>query len=233
MTTPAPFCLGCRYSLAGLAKGKCPECGREFDSAQRDSVGPRTFPRIQQVAALRPPMWLIVAYGTITLLLFGLRSAPNGFHSDEATLDFVLWIGASVFVCAPIILIHGAAVIWLRLHRIRRGFCIRWLAFPLSLILCFWMGREGLFFRARWYFAQDEFTVLAATPPSTWKPGWIGTFHVISVQPNPDGTAILRLGFPDTYSDQPVQVRYKTHDGDDPPWQKDLGDSWWIWWDPF
>lgn len=31
------YCLGCRYWLAGLSAGKCPECGRDFDPGNPSS----------------------------------------------------------------------------------------------------------------------------------------------------------------------------------------------------
>ena len=34
-------CLGCRYDLTGNVSNRCPECGRAFDPADPETVGPR------------------------------------------------------------------------------------------------------------------------------------------------------------------------------------------------
>lgn len=35
-------CLDCEYPLTGLANNQCPECGRAFDPAVRETMGPHT-----------------------------------------------------------------------------------------------------------------------------------------------------------------------------------------------
>lgn len=60
------FCLGCRYSLAGLGAGACPECGRRFDpeDAATFSTSPRRSLKLVRWLVL-VALWPLLAHGMV------------------------------------------------------------------------------------------------------------------------------------------------------------------------
>jgi len=93
-------CLGCGYSLRGLPKPVCPECGREFDPADpatfKDTGKPRSLwrtgigsPEFWSLFAAPPPMWEIVVTAIMAAQAINLGSIPFG----NASLDITGLVG--------------------------------------------------------------------------------------------------------------------------------------------
>lgn len=80
----APVCLGCNYDLAGLANGKCPECGDEFTAAglyekelERRSVAEDRARRIARKAWNWSVILAIAVYFFGAGLEFPLVNSPS------------------------------------------------------------------------------------------------------------------------------------------------------------
>jgi hypothetical protein len=80
------FCLACRYSLAGLPDGPCPECGRVFSAADPSTWVATNPPRRHcllertgvAVAAMQPlPMLWIYAEFLVARLILGRWPVPS------------------------------------------------------------------------------------------------------------------------------------------------------------
>ncbi len=227
-------CQGCQYSLATLPAGKCPECGKQFDPDDPDSIGPKNLRVLRPLAGFAPPwvfIWFMVAPLAIILCV---ASPPDRYVADEWTVAlymFLPFVWVLVFLL-PLAL-HLIARGWMRLlGEPRPARQWRW-AVPLVAIVAFyWLHAEGAVFWCRWYFAQDGFAALAQAPASTWTPRRIGTFNIESVRIDPDGTAHCVLGFPDCYSDGHACVERGPGAPTFGPCDQDLGNGWFVVWDP-
>jgi rRNA maturation protein Nop10 len=230
-------CLRCRYSLAGLTAGPCPECGRVFDSADPKTYGPRDVQWAQRLLAFRPPWFALVLFAITTTAIFGVNCAPNAFIGEGGAMMIGLWTIASVGVYTMIglALLIAFAACWFRGSRSWPNW--RWLVPPVVLGLWWTAFGSGCAWNARWALARSEFAALAATPPSTWKTGWYGPLFVTEVQPRTDGTVRLQLGWPDCYGQGPVELFYEPAPGMLPPrgypGEAVLGDGWILRWGVF
>ncbi len=229
-------CLGCGYALVALGKGKCPECGREFDPLNTTSFGPQPIPFARRIVVFVPPWWAVIVYGLITSAVFGLQAAPIGLCSDVGAAIIAMWYGGSLLVMATLsvaILFAWALCRWRGVSGHPR---VRWLVLPAILFgwLVAWNG--GWIWHSRWYFAKDNFAALAAHPTSTWTTGWYGSYHVTHIHRYPDGTIGLHLGFPDWYSQGPAELQYSPGAPGAPhpfgPGDEDLGNGWFLCWNP-
>ncbi|MEO1129141.1 MAG: RING finger protein [Planctomycetota bacterium] len=84
------FCRGCFYELSGLAAGKCPECARDFDPAEKGSVLPRK-PSFLVANRLRRYTLLF----TIALMVAGamyLTLIPRPYVRWDGSLNWRVWL---------------------------------------------------------------------------------------------------------------------------------------------
>ncbi|HYF16194.1 MAG TPA: hypothetical protein VD971_14100 [Phycisphaerales bacterium] len=149
---------------------------------------------------LKPPRWLTAAY----VAAAGVVYFPFTYPPRDSLDLFDAWPEYFVKMSVVVMALFAAAFIAARMaiawRRQRGRPSAQWLVFPLVLLVLHLNWSCGLVFRARWAHARSEFIALAKTPPSTWKPGWYGTFRVTHVTSYPGGTLKLALGLPDSWS---------------------------------
>ncbi len=236
LAPPGAMCLGCGYALVGLGKGKCPECGRQFDPLLAESMGPQSIPIARRLIAFAPPWWVFVMYGLITTAVFGLQAAPIGSCSDAGAAIIAMWYGGSLLVMAAAACAILGAWAMCRWRRVPGNPKVRWLVFPVVLFGWIFAWNTGLVWSLRWHFAKDNFATLAARPTSAWSTGWYGSYHVTRVHRYPDGVIGLHLGFPDWYSQGPAELQFSPTATYAPhpfgPGDEDLGSGWFLCWNP-
>ena len=119
-----PTCLDCEYPLTGLAHNQCPECGRAFDPAVRETMGPRIEPADTWRRAIRAGVivQVVIVFTALSIIAYGfaevgvtaaiahwcaiaiirVRRGDQADESDRAialagTLAFLL--PATIFAC--------------------------------------------------------------------------------------------------------------------------------------
>jgi hypothetical protein len=104
-TDAADLCIGCGYSLRGLAApGKCPECGAEFGTGQLVLTG--IVNRSRRTSPARRAAWTAVITGAILLSLFWI----------------VLLVFNAVLLIATVIAVGGGLIaLWITGPRERSG----------------------------------------------------------------------------------------------------------------
>jgi len=83
-----PFCPRCRYDLATLPDGPCPECGTPFTLAHL-KLAPKRRPPRTALAGLRAAAWALGWFGGALFL----ASVFDGEHADEISF---LWAWVSL-----------------------------------------------------------------------------------------------------------------------------------------
>ena len=92
------FCLGCRFDLAGSrAAGRCPECGRAFDPADRVSFAIDRAELRRRKRANGPAWLVLVGFAVLALLTlrtgFGPGTGINrSLDAGLATMVVGLWM---------------------------------------------------------------------------------------------------------------------------------------------
>ncbi|HYF16195.1 MAG TPA: hypothetical protein VD971_14105 [Phycisphaerales bacterium] len=233
--TVQPICLGCRYPLTGLAAGVCPECGKAFDPARRKTYGPRRLVGPHRVLAWQPSWSIFVGYFVLSAALIVPNASPNGYCDDLTSGVGSVWRMASWVLIALVAIVFVTARVWTLLAGTGVSARLRWLLLPLLFFGWSVTWERGWLWRARWYFAKDNFEALAKTPPSRWETGWYGTFYVTDIRPSDDGSAWLELGFPDWYGQGPAHLFYDSStigriDNGGP--RQEFGNGWGIHWNP-
>jgi hypothetical protein len=229
-------CLGCRYSLAGLSAGVCPECGRAFDPEERGSFGPvvrRDWER--EIVAWRPSWWLLGSYAAINALIVLVFAGPDGEGSETIKPGVFFWYVANIVLVVTVSCILLSSLSDVRARDASARLSRRWFALPATLTLCIPAWWTGAVFDARWAASSGSFASLARTPAAAWKPGVYGAFIVTRVTVHPDGSAELRLGFPDWYGDSPSSLIWAPMPNPQVRmWGaiEDLGNGWKLRWDP-
>jgi hypothetical protein len=227
-------CLGCEYPLAGVAANACPECGRAFDPADRRTYGPRILQKAAHILRWRPPWWLISVYALFTLVTLGLHASPDS-SLRNASGGPIVWLVATAMIAG--VALPAFLLLWLAcaLNDDPARMSPRWIALVFIAVAGFAIWKSSLVWHIRWLRAQPAFLALSKRSPSTWKPGWYGSFYVEKVVIQPNGTIDLELGFTDLYSRGPAHFTYDPVgrmpiDRGGPLWN--LDGVWWIQWDP-
>ncbi|MEK6703633.1 MAG: hypothetical protein AABZ53_15340 [Planctomycetota bacterium] len=128
-------CPVCAYSLAGLERTHCPECGADI-AAEWKRRGPRKQARLVIV-----PLGVNAAFWTILTFLAGLL--VGGEAQVNPRNEPVYWIFVTIWgvVCTAFVL-SLVRVRWLR-RALPREFrlccCLAWVPFPLALLLMAWV----------------------------------------------------------------------------------------------
>jgi hypothetical protein len=197
MTSLAPaargFCRSCGYSLEGIQSARCPECGREFDPSNWETMRhPRTLDESYGRAPGRVVLALTVVAVVSTVLAYA-SPEPNAFFRK---LGEVMWLIAAVSVgmrvacrwVIPARLLPGRAewrVFARRVSAFLLTFVVVWLlvVIRVPLVVRLWVSLPSLY---------------RAVARARERPGgtrgveeWIGAFPVIAVF-QPDGA----VGFP-------------------------------------
>jgi hypothetical protein len=238
-------CLSCRYSLVGLERGECPECGRGFDPGDARTffldtgIRPPLFHR--GLARVAPPRWLhgVLVVGLAAALVWA--SSPNGALNDMAAL-------------VPMLIVFALLPAWAfmaGLHFVTRRVmqfkgeplpARRWVWLVTPVILCSYLvlWRTGAVFWARWEHARHEFGLVqqqiaasgANTQASQFKvPARVGTFDVVRFDYLPDGTIQIHLGDSEQYTDTPARLEIGPSAPTGSPAEAELTDGWWLCWD--
>ncbi|HYF16196.1 MAG TPA: hypothetical protein VD971_14110 [Phycisphaerales bacterium] len=225
-------CLGCDYPLAGVAANACPECGRAFDPADRKTYGPRILQKAARVLRWKPPWWLVSVYLLFTLATLGLHASPDSTLRG-ASGGPVVWLATTAFIAG--IALPTLLLLWLAcaLNEDPARMSPRWFVVVFIAVAGFATWKSSLVWHTRWLRAQPAFLALSKRSPSTWKPGWYGSFYVEKVVKQPNGTVDLELGFPDLYSRGPASFSFVPNGRlpvDHGGHQWNLDDGWWIQW---
>ncbi len=86
-------CLGCGYSLRGLAEPRCPECGRPFDPADPTSV------RLPARRRPRREPAVVHAAGDVGLIALGLTTVGRWDGATAAAdLGWLIWVLLAVLL---------------------------------------------------------------------------------------------------------------------------------------
>lgn len=200
-------CIDCDYSLRGLTKDVCPECGGAFDA---DVFGTFRHPRLWPPWWVKyrdpPAWWLTLLLAAFSLLLLLDSSTPG------EDLPFGLCIHALAFV----VLVPWVVISWLcraqarvearrvnpdvLVGRPRRGGV--WILIPVCLVLIAsslltsWPLRLRFeLSRAALNRAADNYTPTAPNQFLTVRrPSWIGLFRVESVSLPEAGVHFFETG---------------------------------------
>jgi len=114
------YCLGCFYELAGLAEGRCPECGRPFSPDDEDSYGEDWNPddlqrwvrRVQIVLVTTgfvPVLANIVAHLTLVLARFSLGYWPSRMGQDDP--EGIAGVGTLSLIAALLLVLSFPAIL--------------------------------------------------------------------------------------------------------------------------
>ena len=232
---PGATCLGCGYSLVALPRGKCPECGRDFDPEIGRTLGPRRHALLEAAANFALPWWITVCLALWGFVLITRYSYPGGWVSDQLVGFWALsTMAAGVLIVLPLLVkCLACPIAWsLRLPGPRRW--MKFFAPALILAGVIVCQRTGAVWRLRWMLHRSDFVALSTAPAASTAPCRIGTFYIRTITVLPDSTVVCQLGFPDTDSDQPMELRHGpsayTLRG---PAQVPLTDGWVFWMDPF
>lgn len=229
-----PTCLACGYLLTGLPKGQCPECGRDFDPDNSRTIVARRAAFWRRLADRRISRVLhgLFLAGVAWLLLTG--SAPAHYVSDTYTAAIYFYVRSTLIVWGAFIVAHltSRVVLW-RLKSWQPRVSWTWLIVPVTLAAFWLLHQHSVVWWARWHLSRGAFERLAATPTSQWRPGLYGVFYVTEIRRLPRGSMLLKVGFPDLYSDW--FPYFELASGPWPeyahPCVEPLSGGWWIHWD--
>jgi hypothetical protein len=99
-TTADPYCLGCNYSLRGLASDRCPECGRAFDLDDYRTFLPGRRLTWVEWFLTAPPGWVLIPlaiYGV--LAVWEATSLMQRYGMPERFVNGVYAVLAVVLIC--------------------------------------------------------------------------------------------------------------------------------------
>jgi hypothetical protein len=233
---PTFTCLGCGYSLAGLPAGPCPECGRRFDPADPATVARPGYLIWRKLASARPPRSLLLIVSLILIPCFLALGNPTGMVSDWAAMAIGLLVFATILIWTIPFACHLLGRCVLLGARIRQPrWSWRWGAIPVLLVACIYTQSSGALWQVRWWLARPAFERIAAGAAT---PHWIGSFRIIEIHRNPDGSVVFLLGWTDPYSDGPAAILHSPtrrhpawgwpHPQMGWPLSHDLGGGWWL-----
>lgn len=228
-------CLDCKYPLRGLTGNRCPECGREFDPGDPNTMYFRRVPGRVTSFLLRPPGWPMHAAAALTAVLLLVSVSVPG-----TILPLLMLVILSSLVLAGLWVVRYAAA--LRLVRYygdpglkRPGSRRRWLTVPLIAVttfllllvqvpLCvtFWLSQGAMERTAR---AVMQLPVGAEKEPAHW----IGLYPTVKIERIPGGMRFLvqgtgifdREGFAYSPDGEPTAT------GDD--YYTHFSGPWWLW----
>jgi len=237
-------CLSCRYSLVGLERGECPECGREFDPGDRSTFGPRTFAERFDHLVLPPALaWVMVLLAVTLLVLF---SSPDGRLRDSIDLVPVVFVWFwSLVMCAAVAVV---AIRFICDHKPRQPSNWRSLIlFAITGVLYVVCWRTGAIFWLRWHYAKPAFVAARLLEdglgsfgtPKLSEPRWFGTFYVTGVtrfKPATDcgsggNPLVFEMRSSEWYSNGGVDVVYDPLNATSGQAETALDDDWRLNWD--
>lgn len=179
------LCLGCGYSLRGLADDVCPECGRAFDPGDRSTFKVRRGALTWRWLAQPPNVWHLIWMAALTIYCFEGLSRP-GCERVAAGI----WLLLALLPALDYV-IRLAATLADRERAARdRGFRPpkrrwRWAVTPLCIVLLsvgsrtdwtmrvrFQMSRPGMERRAR---------QILTDPTATTDITWLGLYPISEV----------------------------------------------------
>src|SRR4051812_34313639 len=92
---PVGSCRGCGYALRGLSSNRCPECGREFDPADRKTMNMGRRPGMIARRLARPLGWPVLAAMLLASAGIAYATRPqlgNWREWDPAPVDLPLYL---------------------------------------------------------------------------------------------------------------------------------------------
>jgi hypothetical protein len=232
--TPLPTCLTCNYVLTGITTPRCPECGGDFDPADRSTFGPResTLVRFARRCAALQPSLRFCGLLAVGLLLFVVIASPiwdgNLFiHLAIILMCFLGWLIG--------IITTSLAGVFLRVRGIRCGFPTwRWL---LALFIC--MGsvyitvtNAPLRLAAALSHASLVRHATALEQSGTQPPRFIGLFHVRRAR-HDASTGITTIEVEPVFTPMPPPMAFRKGDANTVfgNMHFELPESWRLEWD--
>ncbi len=122
------YCRGCRYSLRGLAAGKCPECGEEFDPEKpetylvsRVSIAAKFVFRLQWAASTAPLLPLVLVHFEYMVGRVALGHWPRSSIDDPMGIAFGNFVHVFTFISVPLALLCAALLMGLVMWIVSTG----------------------------------------------------------------------------------------------------------------
>jgi len=231
-TSPLGLCLDCNYALHGLPNPRCPECGREFDPADPQTMNMGRPLTAMKLWILGPIHWHVTLL-TWAAMAFALWFArlPGGKVRNSPALWILIAMGG-LWLAWPIVRrIVGRRCGWPQSlllrgqkQRIIVGFVLLlaavgvWYRVPLKLAM--WISRPAMDRMAK---------ELIDSKQPYGEDRWVGVYKARRVKAVPGG---MRFTVED--SDRTYRAGFIYLPDVDPKkstWRSyySLGDGWWTW----
>jgi hypothetical protein len=197
-------CLDCGYSLRGLTEPLCPECGRPFDPADRQTFRDSGAPPWWGRWARPPGRWHCVGMSLLALWAMIDRSTPVGLFdwasgcSIAAGAALFFWIAVGDYILRLSILVFQG-----RHSQHTNGFRVSWDAWqwavsPVCVLILVLLLLYSWPVRLRFQLSRGALDRVAqdvgdARPQSSGGQ-WIGLYFVREVERHENGDVFLDLG---------------------------------------
>lgn len=219
-------CPHCNYSLTGVAAPRCPECGRDID---------RSFDAAKHAYITRAtsaPSRLQLALWATLLAFFVISASPRG----ELTilLAFVIIFFTALFTWLIPLIRTLRARRWLHWRGVTRlPFSLRWFALPLMLTLAYFTWTSRAVIHMQWFLSRSAFERELAAPSLPATPCWIGLYRVTHIQTIAPGQVQFYVDpIFGVFAASSIFIEGKTPTPSGYPFDEDLGNNWWMMWDP-
>ncbi|HSV13785.1 MAG TPA: hypothetical protein VLI90_05970 [Tepidisphaeraceae bacterium] len=227
------LCLDCNYSLRDLPTPRCPECGREFDPADKTTFNPgRPVPTYAAwaVGPISLPVYFVAIAGCATTIWRARLPGMSFSWTSPAMVGWaalaILWI-AWPLVRRLVLRHHGWPPAVIRPMG-RRHWIVPLVMLAMVVMTSRMLPRRLAFAASRG--AMDQLAAeVMANPQSKFDNRWVGLFQAKNVRAIPGGMKFtaedddiqFKAGFVYLPKVDPKNVAWKAY--------RYIGNGWWSW----